>query len=188
MSKKNVLILSALFLLTILCVFGTQYALNLCFWWDCAPKHDFTAADLSLSDYLFPEEAMIDSPSSIRDDFGTTDNMRQGATWGNGTGFFTYIVRRYPTVDRAVNGYNLDKAYLSKGPWQPSKDLQIENKFADESFSACGDWAGYRCEFIARYQEFVISINSTIDENMSYDRFETIAEYIDTLISQRLYP
>jgi hypothetical protein len=191
MTKKNkVLILLALcMLLTAFCVLAVQYALNLCFWWDCAPKRDFVAADLRLPDNIFPEDVMVGSPSTIRDNLMIED-MFQGASWGHGTGtsYFAFSVERFPTIRGADEVYTRDKTRLSKEPWHLSSELQIEGRYADESISACGNWAGYRCEHVARYQEFLLTVNSMIDEEMTYDRFEDIAEYIDVQIAIRLYP
>jgi hypothetical protein len=173
----------------LICCFGsTKYILSQCFWWECAPKRGFTATDLSLPDHLFPSGAVINSPGHLTDDYASVDDMIQGASWQDGAGLFTYIVRRYATTNGAVKGFNFDRSWLSEEPWLPSGDLNITSAFADETFSACGNWAGYRCEYIARYQEYVVSINSIIDMHMSYDKFEAIAEYIDKQISSRLYP
>jgi hypothetical protein len=189
MVKKKYSILLTLLLLTILFALAVQYALNLCFWWNCAPERDFVADDLRLPDYLFPETAVVGSPSTIRDNLVIND-MRQGVTWGKGesTRYFVFIVRGYPTIHRAAETFIRDKNQLSREPWRPSEELQIESRYADESVSACGNWAGYRCEHVARYQEFVLTVHSMIDDEMTYDKFEDIVEYVDGQIASRLYP
>ncbi|MBK6647028.1 MAG: hypothetical protein IPG44_15005 [Anaerolineales bacterium] len=189
MARKNISRLLILLILTILCALAVQYALNLCFWWNCAPERGFIAADLELPDYLFPEGAVVDEPSRIRDNLVIND-MWQGVTWGTGesTRYFAFIVRGYPTIRRAEETFIRDQNQLSREPWRPSNELQFESSFSDESISACGNWAGYRCEYTARYQEFVLTVHSMIDDEMTYDRFEDIVEYVDGQIASRLYP
>lgn len=189
MAKKKSSTLLTLLLLTGLCALAIQYVLHLCFWWDCAPERNFIADDLRLPDYLFPEGASVDSPRRIRDNL-VIDDMFQGASWGQGhsTRFFGFTVERFPTIGRAEGLYNREKISLSKEPWLPSEELQIESRYADESVSACGNWAGYRCEYTARYQEFVLTVHSMIDDEMTYNKFEDIAEYVDKQIASRLYP
>lgn len=189
MAKNKSSILLMLLLFTVLCALVVQYVLRQCFFWECAPERDFIAADLELPNYLFPEGAVVNSPSSIRDNL-IIDDMWQGVSWGKGedTRYFSFTVLRLPTISQAEETYSRDKTRLSKEPWLPSEELQIENKYADESVSACGNWAGYRCKHVARYQEFVLTVLSMIDYEMTYDRFEEIAEYVDEQIARRLYP
>jgi len=76
----------------------------------------------------------------------------------------------------------------TKKAWARPKELTYSNSMADEMQVACGIWIVRRCGVVARYQEYVISFDATMDQEMGYAEFEKIVIYIDEQISSRLYP
>ena len=70
------------------------------------------------------------------------------------------------------------------------EELKYESNFADQYILSCGwsDFGGYRAVLVAQYNEFVISLNSVIDEEMSFEDFKRIVTYIDEDFGERLNP
>lgn len=59
---------------------------------------------------------------------------------------------------------------------------------ADEYSLKCG-WSrfgGYRADLNAKYEEYVITLNVVIDDEMSLEKFQKIVIFIDNQMNQKL--
>ena len=71
-----------------------------------------------------------------------------------------------------------------------NKDLIYQSSIADEFAGGCGrseNFNGYRCNFAARYQEYVVNFHSIIDQEMSIEAFNEVIIFIDEQMKQYLY-
>src|SRR5687767_3525364 len=83
-----------------------QYLLHRCLWWDCAPERNFRVSDLELPSSLFPDEVIVNHVYHLSDEFDTIDDGSQSIYWD--TGNAGYVIYRYPTIRRAVVGFDLN--------------------------------------------------------------------------------
>jgi hypothetical protein len=192
MKKEYLLISGLVILLSIVacCTFLGQYILSGCFFWECAPKRNFHVLDWELPPNLFPAEAMIDRISPPSDGYGLIESGEQTIYIGHNPAVYT--IERFPRVKNAIDQYARDKKHMrdpkTNMEWKPPNTLTFSSATADEFYIACGDFFQYRCEMVARYQEYIVFFGAMINDEMPYAQFENIVAYIDKQISSRLYP
>lgn len=192
--KRQVLVfsISILFLSLATCAVLFQVGVYGCLLWECAPQRSFKALDLDLPAHFFPREATVNSLRPLSDGEGTTDNGVKSIYWAPGSGGALYIIFRLPSARQAHEMFQTNKEVYadseSKEPWQRPAALTFTSPKADEFFVGCGVWHEYRCGMIARYAEYVVEFNATIDRAMTHENFEKIVKFIDNQISGHLYP
>jgi hypothetical protein len=192
MTKRRVANLILILLTTVItCAALFHVVIYGCLLWDCAPQRSFKVLDLNLPDDLFPRGAIINSLYPLSEGERTTENGSKTVYWDGGWGLAGYIVLRYPSAKRATEAFSQEKRFYtdrnSKRPWQKPSALNFVSSTADEFFLGCGYRMEYRCGMTARYAEYVISFDATIDSQMTHERFETIVTFIDNQISAKLY-
>lgn len=162
-----------------------------CYWQQCAPERGFHVLDWEIPEYFFPKYAKVSHMYIPSEGSGEIEWGSQTVFWDNGDGIAGYDIYRYPTNRKASMQYerilNRMADRETKHPWD-SDILNFTSASADEIFIACGTWTEKRCGMLARYQEYVIFFNATMDEKMSYSDFEKIMIYLDEQITVRLYP
>ncbi len=193
MTKQRVAILILILLTSLItCATLFQVVIHGCLLWDCAPQRSFRVLDLDLPADLFPQGAIVNSLYPLSEGEGTTENGGKSVYWGKDWGRAIYIIWRYPSVRQAAEIFPMEKKSFadsgSKRPWQRPSALTFVSPQADEFFLGCGYWSVYRCGMVARYAEYVVHFNAIIDSEMTYEKFEKIAAFIDNQISTRLYP
>lgn len=165
-----------------------------CMWWECAPARPFKVLDLELPADLFPLGATVRALYPLSEGEGTLENGQKSVYWGDyGSGIANYEVLRFPSAKRATEVFSLDKQNIyvdrtTKGLWNTPSAVTFVSPKADEFFVGCGNWSEYRCGMIARYAEYVVQFNATMDSEMTYESFEKIVAFIDNQITTRLYP
>jgi hypothetical protein len=116
----------------------------------------------------------------------------QSIYWDDGNGSAGNTIYRYPTANKAMRGFDLQKHLLvnaeTKEAWQTPTNLTFASTTADTVYIACGYWTHKNCAMVARYQEYVIFFDTSMDQKMTYTDFEKIAIYIDQQMSNHLYP
>jgi hypothetical protein len=184
--------LGLMFVCTILFLLAVQYVVKGCAWWDCAPRRSFRVLDLTLPAELFPEGAIVNQLSPFSEGTGALEDAMMVVYWSDGEGIAVYQVFRYPTIRQASLLYPDEvKSYVNPvtgASWKAIDELTFVSSKADEYFTACGYWESYRCGFVARYAEYIIKLNSTIDSRMTYADFDRAISQIEKQIAGHLYP
>jgi hypothetical protein len=192
MNKKKVITTLFLLLFCILCILVLQLVIGGCFWWECMPNRSFHVLDWELPAYLFPKDANLSSIQIPSEAGGEIEIGSQDIHWNKGNGIAGYDINRYATINKAVQEYGSEvKQMVDDGTrrlWIHPNEVTFVSITADEMIITCGNWSGRRCGMVARYQEYVISFDATMDEEMGYAEFEKIVIYLDKQISNRLYP
>jgi len=193
MKRRTVTVsIGVLLVSLVVCAALFQVAVYRCLGWECAPQRPFRVLDLDLPANLFPREAVVNSLYSLSAGEGTTENGAKPVYWNQGSGRAIYEVLRFPSLGQASKAFPLQmKSFAdtgSKEPWQRPSVLTFVSPKADDFFVGCGNWSEYRCGMIARYAEYIVQFNATIDSEMTYGSFEEIVAFIDNQISTRLYP
>lgn len=189
LAKRAFTIVGALLILLLVCG-GSYYALrNVHCIIDCAPVRSFEVTDMGVPLEYFPPGAQYVLPmSSLRVDQPDVARLgSMGVVW-----------QEYP--DAALNVYRFwtekgsRKAFLgitaSHAPTlRPDSRIHFKSDIADEFNYGCGisEFGGFRCTFVARYEEFIIAFNSDMDDGiMTPDYFNQIIGYIDDQMTARL--
>lgn len=163
-----------------------------CYWQQCAPERDFHVLDWEIPVAFFSSDAKVSEMMVSSEGTGESERGSQNIFWDNGNGIAIYQIYRYPTESKAISQYDrIHKGMVDDGtkfPWSYPEAFNFTSSNADEIFIACGTWAEKRCGMLARYQEYVIFFNATMDEKMTYSEFEKIMIYLDEQITVRLYP
>ncbi|VAW30616.1 hypothetical protein MNBD_CHLOROFLEXI01-2105 [hydrothermal vent metagenome] len=156
-----------------------------CLFWTCAPERSFSVLDLGLPLTLFPNEAIgnpIHYPSTSE---GSVESGIMTINWQEGKGGAVYNVWQFGTISHASKFYDV----LINDEFYPEhSNLSFRSQIADDYTTGCGfsEFGGYRCRLVARYEEFTFSLNATIDEKMTVERFEQLIIFIDEQMSLRL--
>lgn len=125
------------------------------------------------------ERYMAFLASLWRDTRGPWGIMRNYSNyWDDGKGGAVYNVFRFGTKGQASRFY---ARYSRLSPYSEHSGLSLASQIADEYQAGCGysKFDGYRCLLYARYEEFVISLNVTINAEMTFEQFEKVADYLD---------
>lgn len=156
-----------------------------CLLWTCAPTRSFGVHDLELSMSLFPEEATVTPFRRPTDLQGAVDSAIMTVFWEEGNGLAVYNVWQYGTENQASGLY---QAQLRDSDYAEQYNLFFVSSVADEYSKGCGfsEFGGYRCDVKARYGEFVLSFNATIDEHLPVERFEELVASMDKQMAERL--
>jgi hypothetical protein len=98
--------------------------------------------------------------------------------WNWGRGLAVYNIYRFGREGRAVTFYD---RFSDVDIFREHSSINFESHFADEYTIGCGnsEFGGYRCGLVARYEEFVVSLVITPDNEMSLEQFEELMSYID---------
>ena len=192
MKKKYLMLGSIAFLLLFACcVSSNQYMTNRCLWWDCAPKRNFHVLDWEVPANLLPEGVVINHISTPSEGHGEIEGGGEYILVGySGAG---YLIYRFPTTRKAISDFNRIKKRMvdpeTGESWQTPSNSTFSSPTASDLHMACGHWSNrYRCETVARYQEYVLFYSSDIDDVLTFVDYEKILFYIDEQISSRLYP
>ena len=188
--SKLTLVLITLLLITLLCTGAYQHLFNKCFWWECAPTRSFSIFELNLPSYLFATNADIESLHFIRNDL-SADPAVASIQWDDGIA--SYSILKFQTNSKASFEYEFQvKSNKFTRPANYnnaiSELLEYKSTVAEESAVQCGYvLSDLRCVFIAQYEEFIISFNSTIEPiGMPGDNFIKILTYIDNKMENLL--
>jgi hypothetical protein len=171
-----------------LCWVGTRLFFGECILLNCPPSRTFTVLELGLPHNLFPQDSFGNPIHRPSGKLGAQDSGIMTIYWRQGNGLAVYNVWEYGTEKLASNLY---QALRNDGENLSNHiSLSYQSELADEQNIGCGfsQFGGYRCVFIARYTEFVLSFNVTIDEEMPIEKFEEAVIYIDRQIQQKLFP
>ena len=182
---------ASLFFCIFICASAVQFILHKCLWWDCAPQRNFKISDLALPSNLFPDGSIINPIFPLSDEHTTIEDGMQSIFWDNGNGSAGYTIYRYPTVKNAKDAFEFHKHELfnreTKEAWKPPTNLTFSSATADALYIACGYWNDKECAMVARYQEYVVFFNTTVDTKMTFPSFEKILIFIDQQISGKIY-
>ena len=166
--------------LAIICVAAYQLQFRRCLLWTCASVRSFSISDLTLPASYFPPGAFV-GPMAIEPPSESGGAVESGIItvyWDDGKGGAVYNVFRFGTKAQASRFY---ARYSRLFPYSEHSRLSLASQIANEYQAGCGysKFGGYRCHLDARYEEFVISLNVTIDVEMTFEQFEKVADYLD---------
>ncbi len=170
-----------------LCWVGTRLFYGKCILVNCPPTRTFTVLELGLPYNLFPQDSYGNPIHQPSGKLGAQDSGIMTIYWRQGNGLAVYNIWEYGTERLASNLYQTlltDGENISKHVL-----LSYQSESADEQKIGCGfsHFGGYRCIFIARYTEFVLSFNVAIDEEMPIEKFEEVVTYIDRQMEEKLF-
>ena len=185
--KRWIGLLSVAGLFFICSIVGYQLFFRQCLFWACVPTRSFTVFDLGLPMDFFPEDTLDTSMFRPSESLGAIESGTMNIFWREGKGSAVYNVWRFSTEERASKFF---KALSNDTSYPEQDELKVRSRIADEYAAGCGlsQFGGYRCDVIARYKEFTISFNATIDHEISVEQFEQIVIYIDEQMRLHLYP
>lgn len=191
-SRLVMIISITLIVIASACLTGYQLFMNKCFWWDCAPKRDFTVFDLNLPSDFFPNASEV---PLLKPDRGNITAIEEaiGVRYWSGGGA-VYIVNRFATENQAM------QEFMSRSRREFfTSQLENVNVYRDiltyQSDVAntynikCGyDIGRTSCIFIARYQEYYIFFNGYLSESgLSKEKFLGVLGFIDSRMNELLY-
>lgn len=109
-----------------------------CYWWECAPKRNFTVYDLALPKDLLPPDAEQLVLYPVRDIIGATESVH-----GVSSGVAIYEVFRFATIKKASEWYQArisDDLFTStlEDRSKFSRVFDYRSEIADEYFVDCG--------------------------------------------------
>lgn len=168
-----------------LCLLSYNVWVNKCLPWECAPKRNFAVTDLGIPAHFFPANSIGGSWNTEGESFGAVEHGSMNLFWRKGQGAAIYIVQRFATEDQAHEFFNVLR---NDGVLPTSSDVTFRSTTADAYLIGCGysPFGEERCELLARYKEFVIVLNVTIDRLMTVQGFEEIVIFVDNQISTKL--
>lgn len=181
--------LLVILIIPFLCLISCYQLLRGCLYWTCVPDRDFSVLELSIPEEYFPQGAIIPEMHYTHELEGSLEHGIMTIYWHSGDGLTVYNVWRFASGWKAGYFYNYLNRMEDEFETCPEA-LRYESIFADQYVLSCG-WSrfgGYRADLVARYEEFVISINSVIDEEMSFEEFKRIITYVDEDFGKRLNP
>ncbi len=188
MSPRKAKIITAAIVSSLLICGLVSYVLILrsCFFLNCVEDRSFNALDLEIPSELFPPEASVTGihrPSSSQ---GAFESSRMSFHWRSGNSGAGYDVWRFRTEKEASRTFLAE----SGGSVYDRKSSDFYNSaIADEFSVGCGmiRGLGYRCNMSARYQEYAVNLNSTIDGEMTHEMFNEAIIFIDEQMEYYLY-
>lgn len=149
----------------------------------CAPSRIFTIYDLTLPADLYPSNAiinpMISSPESPGSDSGDINIY-----WEENEHIYKsiFVVERFGSENRAIKYFDTVKIWRDQGSFHSHPDVTYRSQIADDYEIGCGTpslGGEYVCDLDARYEEFVISLNASITEQMSEEGFQEVVISLD---------
>jgi hypothetical protein len=148
----------------------------------------FSIMELEIPKELFPENAIMNEMAPLSEDEGAMDDGMQSVYWNGGNGISVLQAFQFASINAANEKYQF---YLSqmedsktKKPWATTLNITFVSERATEMKILCGNYSQFRCGYVAQYQKYLVFLNSTIDDNMTYSDFAQIIEYIDKKFSE----
>lgn len=89
-----------------------------------------------------------------------------------------------------MDGFEFNRHLLDAKPggiWTTPVQLTFSSRTANAVYVACRYWGIKECGMVARYQEYVVSFDATMDDEMTYPKFEKILVFIDEQISMKIF-
>jgi hypothetical protein len=190
MNKRKIALLTvALLALAVVCIVLTRTVIYGCFWWECVSQRSFRVIDLDLPDDLFPAGSIVNALYPLSEDEGTLENGGKPIYWDQGSAGYT--VFRFSSNRQAAERYSTLKAFYTdpktKGLWPKPATLTFVSPKADEFYIGCGYRLVDNCGMLARYREYIVEFDTTIDPEMTIAQFEKIVRFIDQQITAHLY-
>lgn len=187
-TRKALIALSVLATVTtfLVCLAGYQLIFRGCVLSTCAPSRTFSVLELGLPAHLFPDGAEVNKMTQPSELLGAVEAGNMTVYWNGGEGLAVYDVERFGTERKALHVYQaLTDDLLVFAEDDP---LEFNSDLADNYRLVCGpsEFGGYRCWYISRYSEYVLSLNATIDNKLSFEQFAQIVQYIDEQMEIRL--
>ena len=175
------------------CLLVWQWLAFGCLWWECVDSGIFESQDIQIPREYFPDEAAYSNLGADRNTYGAKQYQAQNIFWGEHNNSSAILhVYRYPGISRAKRGFVTESRILRELfdiSSNQSDKLNYQSASANQLFVGCGEeltpW-GYKCAFVARYGEDLISLNMTIDEQMTLNDFVRIITYLDAVSAGRL--
>jgi hypothetical protein len=165
------------------CLAAWQWFVVGCLWWECTNSRPFNSQEIQIPQEYFPSGSAYNRLHPDSELQGAIQRERQTIFWGESNDATAVLeVSRYPGVLRATNRFELELRIFSDSagaPWARPAELTFQSASADQSFLGCGTLAGSRCVFVARYGEYLIAFDATIDDQMTLQEFKRIIEYLD---------
>jgi hypothetical protein len=189
-TKKSMgwIILGAITVLGV-CSFGSfQLLFKRCLFWTCAPDRNFSVLDLGIPSGFFPEGSQVgqmDYPSELD---GAVENGHMDVFWQQGKGAAHYTIWRFGTERQAITFFKRVARMEQEFGLTPCSDFTNLSLTTSEHLLTCGwhKFGGYRADLNARYDEYVVAFNATIDDEMSLEQFEQVVVFIDNQMKQNL--
>ena len=158
-----------------------------CIFLNCVSERSFNVLDLGLTSELFPNEAVVNPIARPSTSEGAFESGSTTVYWRQGNGLATYKIWRFRKEQEASERFQAESREMI---YTENKDLIYQSSIADEFAGGCGrseNFNGYRCNFAARYQEYVVNFHSIIDQEMSIEAFNEVIIFIDEQMKQYLY-
>jgi hypothetical protein len=119
-TSKNKIVIGVLVLLALIILCAQRLYLN-CFWWECAPRRDFSVLDLNLPNYLFTSTATIERLRYIRNDL-SADPAVSAIRWDGGNASYTIV--KFSTNPQATVEYNFQiSSHIFTTPLEASDNV-----------------------------------------------------------------
>jgi hypothetical protein len=154
---------------------------------DCPPERAFEVLGLDIPARFFPHTDRVGGFSIIHDSPQTIEDGIMSAHWDEGNSAAIYIVERFSTEEGAQERFysTVNSIIL---PMRGRVNLSFESERAKIIRFSCGDDEnfGYRCIFVAQYDEYCVFFNSNIDDEMTFLEYRDIVIYIDRQITQKM--
>lgn len=194
MKTKNSRVTSLLLiflLITVTCIFVSTWFTKGCLIFDCPPKRNFTVFDMSIPSGYLPNNLDI----KLRPDKGMLNVIEEshgGVEWQNG--YAVYIVLKFGTENQAKEWFifkSQQNFFYPNLPITSEKEDILHHLMlnADQYKIQCGYdiTQDSRCVLYARYQEFYIFFNSSLDElEFTEINFIDLISYIDIQMNKLL--
>jgi hypothetical protein len=189
-SHLTSLVLIFLFVI-VSCTFVSTWFTKGCLIFDCPPKRNFTVFDMNIPSGYLPNNLDI----KLRPDKGMLNAVEEshgGAEWQNG--YAVYIVLKFGAENQAKEWFifkSQQNFFYPNLPIASEKEDILRHLMlsADQYEIQCGyDISqNFRCVFYARYQEFYIFFNSSIDEvEFTKINFIDLISYVDLQMNKLL--
>jgi len=191
--RGNLPILATMIAFALTCLLSGQWLVFRCLWWECVDSGYFDSQEIQLPREFFPDEAVYGKLGPDRNTFGAKQHQVQQIFWGvHNNSTVLLHVYRYFGMSGAKKGFAtqvriLDELFDISS--EQSGELNYQSTSAGQLFLGCGEkftQSGYQCVFVARYEENLVSLSMTVDEQMTLKDFERIITYLDTVSAERL--
>lgn len=182
--KKKLLWIAVFVLIALAsCSVSYQVLIKKCLWWSCAPERNFSISEFEIPQDYYPANAQV--PHLYTDDLNSSvEAASKTVYWSEGLSI--YSIRRFATVDHAIEAYNHDfdsslLDYPKESHEQYSVVLNHKSEFSDDEHITCLSVNGdARCVWLARYHEYQVFFSASMGENeMTTDNFVKVLTYID---------
>jgi hypothetical protein len=174
----------------LICLLSWQWFVNGCMWWECVNSEHFDPQEIQIPREYFPDQAVYGNLGTDINSEGAKQRDAQ-TVWWNTDSRIILEVARFPGTSRAKKEFAFDirnSKQLFDIPSGQSSGLTYQSASANQMFVGCGKLApwGINCIFAARYDEDLITLTMSIDEQMTPEDFERIIIYLDTVAARRL--